>query len=244
MVALGALAGLFSLHRLSQRWYPEFDSVQLSRLFVACYVSGYFGARGLSIIIEVPNAFRPTVFFSEIFRIGSMTFYGGFVLGFLAGLIYVRWRRWDVLRVMDLAMPCVFVGLAIGRVGCFLNGDDYGRAVEIAADGSWPWYAVIFPNLGDSQPRIMTQLIESVAALGLVVLAMVVTPRFIRLGKYGYGGALGILLYAIYRFFAEFLRGDERGWVITDVLSPAQMISICAITAVTAWFLTLSRQRI
>lgn len=59
-------------------------------------------------------------------RSGGLTFYGGFILATPAALLYGWMKRVPLLRGMDVIAPCVMVGLALGRVGCFLNGCCYG----------------------------------------------------------------------------------------------------------------------
>src|SRR4051812_22061469 len=53
---------------------------------------------------------------------GGLTFYGGFLLAAPVLIGYALWKRVPLLRGMDIVAPCLMVGLAFGRVGCFLNG--------------------------------------------------------------------------------------------------------------------------
>src|SRR5918999_1329029 len=69
---------------------------------------------------------------------GGLTFYGGLVLATFACIAYGVWRKVPLRLGMDIVAPCVMLGLAFGRVGCFLNGCCYGAA----CDASW---AVRFP---------------------------------------------------------------------------------------------------
>jgi phosphatidylglycerol:prolipoprotein diacylglycerol transferase len=69
---------------------------------------------------------------------GGLTYYGGFLLAFPTLLVYA-WKKNLPLRLsMDIIAPCLMVGLAFGRVGCFLNGCCYG------AESNVPW-AVQYP---------------------------------------------------------------------------------------------------
>ncbi len=58
---------------------------------------------------------------------GGLTFYGGFLLGTPVVMLYGWWKKVPLLRGMDVAAPALMVGLAIGRIGCFLNGCCYGE---------------------------------------------------------------------------------------------------------------------
>jgi phosphatidylglycerol:prolipoprotein diacylglycerol transferase len=71
-------------------------------------------------------------------RSGGLTFYGGLLLAFPVTLLYGWLKRVPLRLGMDIVAPCVMVGLAFGRVGCFLNGCCYGAECQL------PW-AVQFP---------------------------------------------------------------------------------------------------
>jgi phosphatidylglycerol---prolipoprotein diacylglyceryl transferase len=71
-------------------------------------------------------------------RSGGLTFYGGLILATVACLVYGAIKRVPLRLGMDIIAPCVMVGLAFGRVGCFLNGCCHGAACDV------PW-AVTFP---------------------------------------------------------------------------------------------------
>lgn len=74
-----------------------------------------------------------------LFSRGGLVWYGGFIGGALA-VILTSWRRRVPLRwTMQLAAPALAAAYALGRVGCFLVNDDYGRPSDL------PW-AVKFPN--------------------------------------------------------------------------------------------------
>jgi len=69
----------------------------------------------------------------------GMVFYGGLLGGFLAILLFVRKHKLNTLTVADWVAPYLALGQGIGRIGCFLVGDDYGRTTNL------PW-GIAFPN--------------------------------------------------------------------------------------------------
>jgi phosphatidylglycerol:prolipoprotein diacylglycerol transferase len=71
-------------------------------------------------------------------RSGGLTFYGGLILAAPVVLAYLLKKRVPPRLAMDIVAPCITLGLAIGRVGCFLNGCCYGAPANV------PW-AVQFP---------------------------------------------------------------------------------------------------
>jgi phosphatidylglycerol:prolipoprotein diacylglycerol transferase len=79
----------------------------------------------------------------EAFNIGSggLTYYGGFLLATPVLIGYALWKRVPLRVGMDIIAPCLMVGLAFGRIGCFLNGCCYGAECD---PHNVPW-AVQFP---------------------------------------------------------------------------------------------------
>jgi phosphatidylglycerol:prolipoprotein diacylglycerol transferase len=72
-------------------------------------------------------------------RKGGLEFYGGFLLTVIAVLAWLRW--WEKVSIrwyLDIIAPSAALGLAIGRIGCFLNGCCFGSTCDL------PW-AVRFP---------------------------------------------------------------------------------------------------
>ena len=224
--AVGALAAYVVLVWLGRRYEPAIPESKLARLYIACYLAGYAGARWLSILIEEPEVrgFGPTV--SAMLRFGPMTFYGGAIGAFLAGFAYCRKRGLSLSSIIDLGIPAGLLALSLGRVGCFLNGDDYGLPLVLRPGETAPWWAVTFPNLNDGLARYPVQLWESASALIVFVVLVTMFKQLRAAFRPGIVGFLGIVLYANIRFGLEFFRGDLRGFVLGDWLSTSQFISV------------------
>src|SRR5206468_5080377 len=57
---------------------------------------------------------------------GGLSWFGGLIGGIGTGLALMWWRRLRLIPVLAAAAPALAIGHAIGRIGCFLVGDDYG----------------------------------------------------------------------------------------------------------------------
>src|SRR5262245_47206959 len=68
---------------------------------------------------------------------GGLVMYGGMIGGMLLGLHGARKYKLEPWRGLDTGLTSGFVGLAIGRIGCLMVGDDYGCVVESAFESSW-----------------------------------------------------------------------------------------------------------
>lgn len=103
---------------------------------IIALISGVIGSR-LSHVLEniayytsdkrsVWENFREAINITD----GGLTFYGGFLLATPIVIAYGLYKKVPILRGMDVVAPCLMVGLALGRVGCFLNGCCYGEQLE------------------------------------------------------------------------------------------------------------------
>ena len=96
------------------------------------------GLAGAKFIWAVEHAGRGAPFLDLLLSRGGLSWFGGFAGGLAAGIVVLRRQRLSVIAVLAAATPALAVAHAIGRVGCFLVGDDYG------VPSSLPW-AVAFP---------------------------------------------------------------------------------------------------
>ena len=130
---------------------------------------------------------------------GGMSFHGGLVGTTLATALIVRRRQWDFCPVADMIVLAVPIGLGLGRIGNFINGELYGR------ESSLPW-AMIFPG-GGSVGRHPSQLYEAFLE-GLVLFLFV---RWIYKRAFHPGAALWALIsgYGFVRFMVEFVRSPD-----------------------------------
>ncbi len=126
-------------------------------------VGGIAGAR-LFYVIEYREQFLTGELGSTLGKIfnfteGGLVVYGSFIGGFLAGVVSVLKYRLPFLRMGDIIVPCLFIGLGFGRIGCLMNGCCYGNPCE--AD----WKALRFPN---GSPVFQNQL-ESGQLVGITL---------------------------------------------------------------------------
>lgn len=181
----------------------------------------------------------------------GLVWYGGFILATLAILWVLRRRRLPVWPTLDAATPALALGYAIGRVGCFLVGDDYGRPTDLPWGVAFPvglpettagvmretyGYAVPESLPDDALVRVHpTQLYETAAGLliwwvGVRLLKRGLPPGMVALPVFA--------LLAVERFLVEFLRAkDDRLTEGTEGFTLAQAISlgILVVVAVLWW---------
>lgn len=222
LVATAFVAGIVWVNFESKR--VGLDASKATDLAFYVILSAIVGSRVLYIVFTEWDRFldNPLVFF-KIWE-GGLVFYGGLITAIIVSVWYFRKYHMPILAYCDVFAPGIALGHSIGRIGCFMAGCCYGKPANADA-----WYSVVFPaNLHSFAPANVsvypTQLIESAAELVIFITLFFLSRR----KKFeGQLIATYLLMYGIVRFFIEFIRGDvDRGFVIPDILSVSQSISI------------------
>jgi phosphatidylglycerol:prolipoprotein diacylglycerol transferase len=123
--------------------------------FVAL-ISGIVGARLFYVLQfwEKDFAHQPNPLLAALnVTAGGLVFYGGFLLAVLAALVYLIWARHSIRLYLDILAPSLMVGLAFGRMGCFLNGCCWGAPTEKVQCSS-VLYRSIYALAGAPQDRL------------------------------------------------------------------------------------------
>ena len=151
MVALGAGLGVLLLRQELARRRLEVGAGTDAALVGV--LGGLAGAKALYVLEHLHEPLGET-----LLSRGGMSWFGGLAGGLVAGLIVIRWRRLPILGMLAAAAPAITLGQAVGRIGCFLVGDDYGRPTNL------PW-GIAFPEgLPPTLARVHpTQIYEAIA---------------------------------------------------------------------------------
>jgi phosphatidylglycerol:prolipoprotein diacylglycerol transferase len=113
------------------------DPELATTLLIYVMLGGIFGSK---LYFAVDVSLREGIPFTQLlFARDGITWYGGLMMGTLVGAIGCRIHGLPIKTVADCTAVAGAVGQALGRIGCFLVGDDYGRP------SSLPW-AVAFPQ--------------------------------------------------------------------------------------------------
>ncbi len=233
LLTLAYAAAFWWLVRGARRRGLNVDAVM--DLGIWCIMGALIGAKALLALRSAGEfAGNPRELLSLLTSAGD--FYGGFLGGLVAAaLFFYRHPALSFWRVADIAAPAIALGQAIGRIGCFMAGDDYGRPTSVG-------WAVVFTDpdaarIGGAPlgvPLHPVQLYESAFCLLLFVALIWMSRRVTRDGT--------ILLayttvYAAGRFVLETFRGDsDRGFV--GPLSTSQFIAVVLLLIGTVVILT------
>jgi phosphatidylglycerol:prolipoprotein diacylglycerol transferase len=233
---------LYCIVRLGRR--EGLDSGRLLDFSTWLIVVGMLGAKALMVLTDWRYFWQfPGELLSWATLRAGGVFYGGLIAAALFALWYTRIHRLPVGKVFDVYAPAVALGLGIGRLGCFAAGCDYGRPTA-------SFLGVVFTHPLSHEvagtplgvPLHPTQIYESLATF---VIFGILVWRYRHKTYDGQIFLLYLVLYAVARFFIEFLRGDEdRGFVFHHLLSTSQFIALLALgTAAVLAFYFRGRSR-
>lgn len=190
-VALGFLGGyLWALRRAKK------DKVNLEiihNLFIFVILGGIIGAKLLNVFEGIIRSDGPIG--DLVLNIYGFSLYGGIFGGILAGWLYLFFKKQDVLRIADLCVPAVALGIAVGRIGCFLINDHQGTITNL------PW-GILWP---DGLMRHPITLYLSLSALLIFIILELLKKRLPRKSSAFF---LFLLLFSLSTFFLGFLRID------------------------------------
>jgi phosphatidylglycerol:prolipoprotein diacylglycerol transferase len=194
-----------------------FEEGLVDTLLIACIIGGLVGAK---VLFLFQNATISELISNPLRYLSSgLTFFGGFI-GATILIWLITWKKkLDFWSVLDAIAPSLTIAYSIGRIGCFLVGDDYGTP------SSLPW-AVAFPQGAPPTTQRVhpTQIYETIA--------MAVVFAFLwRIRKQspapGWLTGITFVLMGIERFLIEFIRTTTPSFI--PGLSQAQLISIALV---------------
>jgi phosphatidylglycerol:prolipoprotein diacylglycerol transferase len=236
-----------------------FDADTILALGMEIFLWGIVGAR-LFYVIEYREQFFPPgrgllESLRDVINIpaGGLVVFGSLPTAAFAAWRFARRRGLPLLRLADCIAPGLLLGLAIGRVGCFLNGCCFGGpcdlpwAVRFPPD-SPPWLDQaargLLPAPVSGQPAPWSlpvhpaQLYAALDAALLAALAIAFTPVARRRGAVF---ALVLTLHPISRMLLEAIRIDEPP-ALGTVLSISQLVSLVLLALAAALWWWIARQ--
>ena len=242
MLALGFIVGSWLLGKLAGRYGddPRNDPARYSQITVWLLVGVVVGARAMYVIVEIARGSEVGRDFTdhplEMLKVwnGGLVMYGGMFGAIAAGMWCAKRLGVRPVHALDLGLVAGFVGQAIGRVGCFLVGDDYGKVVPTEhRDLPWPITLrvpeVLPPDslFGEENAGQVLWATQNWMSIKALIVAFVGWQILKRRRYAGQVSSWIFLVYAVLRSFVEAFRGDEiRGIWFGGAVSTSQLVSI------------------
>ena len=138
---------------------------------------------------------------------GGMASHGGFIGVTIAIIWFSLKNKLDMFTFGDRVAVCVPIGLFLGRIANFINGELWGRVAD--AGSKFP-VLMIYPQSGTMLPRYPSELIEA-ATKGLILfIVMISAAQSDRLrARPGFLAGLFLVLYGVARIFSECFREPD-----------------------------------
>jgi phosphatidylglycerol---prolipoprotein diacylglyceryl transferase len=187
--------------------------------YVLFYQPGYFLQNPLAVL--------------ELWH-GGMSFHGGLIGIILAMILFARKRQIPVLALTDLVAAAGPIGLFLGRIANFINGELFGRPTQV----SW---AMVFPN-GGAVPRHPSQLYEAFCEGILLFLVLFAAERLGARRRPGIVTGLFLAGYAVARMSGELFREPDYqlGYLVLGT-TMGQLLSVPLLIAGVAIMLWAQR---
>jgi phosphatidylglycerol:prolipoprotein diacylglycerol transferase len=249
MLGIGFLLGSYILSREFKR--KGIDPNLASNITIIALIFGLAGAKVLH-LIEHWNAFIKDPI-DMIFSAGGLVWYGGFIIGMTAVILYVRSKKVSILKVIDSLGVALLLAYGVARLGCHFSGDgDYGFPTNLPwgtnyENGTYPpsrAFAIFpeitsqYPNgiVPDNTPCHPTPVYEMLLGVsGFLLMWMYFRKKNYPDGKLF---AIYLVMSSVFRFGIEMLRLNPR---LLFGLSEAQLISIVLFGVGCVWILLLNR---
>ncbi len=232
-VALGICAGLWLTVRLGKG--SEFTEDFLTEYVAYGAIAGILGARAWEVVFSWSQfAANPLTMF--MFWDGGLSIQGAVAANVLFAWWYTKKKGISFKRFADLGTIGLILGQAIGRIGCFFNGDAFGIPTNA-------WYGVVYKagtpayRAWGAVPLVPAELFE--AGLDLGILAVLI---YVYRHK-KFDGQVALLyfgLYSLARFSLEFFRSDS---LMIGELKAAQMTALATAAIAAVMFVLWSNQR-
>ena len=133
------------------------DSEIFVNVALIALVSGVIGSRASHVLENLSYYTNPHLSVWDNFiniiniRSGGLTFYGGFILASPIVLGYLIYKKVPARLAMDIVAPCLTLGLAVGRIGCFLNGCCYGAPTSVPWGVQFPYGSSAYVDAYDAE---------------------------------------------------------------------------------------------
>lgn len=247
MLFLAFVAAMTLAARLGKRNRLDPDTILDLALWV--FLGGIFGARAFYVIqywgVRIHH-------WTDVFKVweGGIVLYGSLIGGAAAFFLYWAWQRFPLRPTMDAVAPAIALGIAIGRLGCLLNGCCYGDVCDL------PWAVQFPPNSPpwwdhvrhDLLPEVMPHLeairtgavpdgvawslpvhpTQIYSTIGCSLIAGLLLAYYPMRRRDGEVFALLLITYPTHRFLVEWLRGDEGSFLMGLTISQSMSVVLLA----------------
>lgn len=233
LVSLGIIAGYLIASRVARR--TEFTEEILTDYLLYGVIAGILGARAWEVLFSWEQ-FAANPLHALMFWDGGLSIQGAIVANVLLSWWYFKKKKLSFPRFADIGAIGLITGQGIGRIGCLLNGDAYGKPTDA-------WYGVIYQpgtpaySVWGAVPLVPAELFEAILDFGILAALLYLYPR----KKFdGQVALVYFIAYSLARFGLEFLRTDS---LEVAGLKVAQITALATAAIALSLFIKLKSRR-
>lgn len=202
----------YAKYLIKKFWYKENINVQVLDNFLIYLILGIIlgGRLGYILFYNFYYYYQNPLEILFLWR-GGMSFHGGVIGVLIASLIFAKKNNVKILVLTDIVVCATPIGIFLGRIANFINGELYGKK-------TFSDYGVIFPKI-DMEPRHPSQLYEAILE-GLILFFLL--NIILKLKKKLFNGELScyfLIFYSIFRIISELFREPDKhiGYIIFNI---------------------------
>lgn len=215
LITIGMFLGVLLTYKRAPKFGIEPERIVDLALF--CFPAAVIGARFWYVAFNWHMYQGDFIKIINI-RLGGLAFHGGLIFALVVAVLLCK--KWSISpwNLIDLAIPAVALGQAIGRWGNYINKEAYGVPTDL------PWAIEV-----NGQMVHPTFLYESIWCLLLFVFLIIISQ------KRSFEGQIVLLygiLYSIERFFVEALRTDSLYFLGMRTARVVSLVTIITCTVI------------
>ncbi|MEY4147846.1 MAG: hypothetical protein RL652_276 [Pseudomonadota bacterium] len=202
----------YAKYLIKKFWYKENINVQVLDNFLIYLIFGIIlgGRLGYILFYNFNYYYQNPLEILFLWR-GGMSFHGGVIGVLIASLIFAKKNNVKILVLTDIVVCATPIGIFLGRIANFINGELYGKK-------TFSDYGVIFPKI-DMEPRHPSQLYEAILE-GLILFFLL--NIILKFKKKLFNGELScyfLIFYSIFRIISELFREPDKhiGYIIFNI---------------------------
>jgi phosphatidylglycerol:prolipoprotein diacylglycerol transferase len=202
----------YAKYLIKKFWYKENINVQVLDNFLIYLILGIIlgGRLGYILFYNFNYYYQNPLEILFLWR-GGMSFHGGVIGVLIVSLIFAKKNNVKILVLTDIVVCATPIGIFLGRIANFINGELYGKK-------TFSDYGVIFPKI-DMEPRHPSQLYEAILE-GLILFFLL--NIILKFKKKLFNGELScyfLIFYSIFRIISELFREPDKhiGYIIFNI---------------------------
>jgi phosphatidylglycerol:prolipoprotein diacylglycerol transferase len=202
----------YAKHVIKKFWYKENINVRVLDNFLIYLILGIIlgGRLGYILFYNFYYYYQNPLEILFLWR-GGMSFHGGVIGVLIASIIFTKKNNVKILVLTDIVVCATPIGIFLGRIANFINGELYGKK-------TFSDYGVIFPKI-DMEPRHPSQLYEAILE-GLILFFLI--NVILKFKKKLFNGELScyfLIFYSIFRIISELFREPDKhiGYIIFNI---------------------------